>query len=350
MQKIGNILLEEEIAKIAVDIDVDAHHPMGSSSMYRAKMCNASVLGNAHLRDFDSGNEASKEGTRIHKVIEDYIVSGIYPNDEVAMKHLNNAKVNLGNLIEIAQPEYRMCYNDLYFGTADIFAINGKEAYIIDWKTGRQYEAAEEGYELQLKSLGFAVLDNNPDVDVCYCRICYTADGSCGSLVICRREELKDWDVFVKDLYSKCFSKDAEFAEIAGQYCTFCKFGKSGQCPVLNAHADANAESVGLSVPTSNLPSCVQRADERLSKVKFLKKHLEEMESFDRNVIVSAGGSEHFKVTERKGMCKVDYKIAFEEMCKLFITEDEKKSLIDRHTRVGSPTIALVQINNKEDK
>jgi hypothetical protein len=122
--------------------------PISHSGLSLFKQCrkrwhNSYILGN-----FEPPGDAAKRGTEIHKKIEDYFNTGIYPDIEVLYKW----KPYMEQLYaKSPKPEQKIAVNDkwesvdfysedaFFRGIADLIIENNEEIRIIDWKTGKKY-------------------------------------------------------------------------------------------------------------------------------------------------------------------------------------------------------------------
>lgn len=102
---------------------------------------------------------AANRGTRMHKILEDYI-AGIPLNETItnpyAIESLKMAKVvieqGLSNVDEVWGSEVPLYYPELYAGTTDCVGIHQGEPAILDFKQSnkpKKYEYIED-YRLQL--------------------------------------------------------------------------------------------------------------------------------------------------------------------------------------------------------
>jgi hypothetical protein len=103
--------------------------------------------------------EAAAWGNFLHKELEKWVAAGITPHENVRpyMEHVQQAIMWMGGIVSrnsqtdsvLTFAEYRMSLNaklrpcdwnavDVWLrGIADVLKINGNEAWVIDWKTGK---------------------------------------------------------------------------------------------------------------------------------------------------------------------------------------------------------------------
>ena len=122
------------------------HHINSPSVLFRRELCPGSANAEKDLPEIS--NEAAERGTYLHSVIADFF------NGNVAMCKGEDLEVAenctdyalemiskfLDGMVGKALIEQKLEYKDgeevLFYGTADYIAIHGKEAILIDWKTG----------------------------------------------------------------------------------------------------------------------------------------------------------------------------------------------------------------------
>jgi hypothetical protein len=173
--------------------------------------------------------------------------------------------------------------------------------FVIDWKTGFRPNA-DEDYPAeveQLRAYGFGLLAANPErrIAKAECWPAYTATGKLGNRVTCKVEDLKDY----MDNYSLAVGwamhPDAPFSKATGDHCAFCRVAAAGQCPVMQAEAEAGAGAAALvvSAPRTQLVSLAD-ADAFLCNLAKLDAILDPLKDRAKEMIRAAGGSESWKV------------------------------------------------------
>lgn len=104
-------------------------------------------------------NEASSIGTRMHKYLEDYVLTGEWPapGSNPYSKQANNmAKVIKDNALvdvtKVTGSEISLYMPGLYAGTTDLVGYYGSNLAIMDFKQSRKLKKEEwvEDYKLQL--------------------------------------------------------------------------------------------------------------------------------------------------------------------------------------------------------
>jgi hypothetical protein len=141
------------------------HHPCGPSCLRRRELCPGSLFEERDLPEIS--NPASERGTRLHKMIADFIEEGFL--GQIDNEEEREIVIDMYEFFESViacdpnmkySPEIRLSYgNDkgvLFFGTCDVLIINVQEkrGVIIDWKTGfKEVDSAEDN----IQGLGYAV-------------------------------------------------------------------------------------------------------------------------------------------------------------------------------------------------
>lgn len=323
------------------------HHPLGPSSLWRCVCCPASALANIVCEGADNSSEHAERGTRIHKAIELWISKGIEPDcDSDEAQHLERAKVALGKAPRLWDAEVRLEITGLYFGTADAVKIRNEIGLIIDWKTGRQAEMAEESQRYQLGHLAYALMFQHPQVHEVLAKAVYTETGTESETLRFYREDLQDYIAHIAKLAEACRSEDARFAAETGPWCKYCKAAVAGRCPVARAEAERDANSLGVSLPESSAVMSLEDADSLLLKCKVVSKAVADMEDRAKAVIKEAGGSANFAAITMSGKRKTDW----EGLCRhafSLLGQQVPEEAIEKFTAIGEPS---VQIRERKGK
>ena len=133
-----------------------AHAVWAPSSAARWLNCPASVAISATLPNYDS--DESKEGTRVHTLIENAIKGAPIPSEEgedtaYAMQLLLDYVRQIGG-IEAVKTEHRLILNDEVWGTADVFQPTPYVTTLIDYKNGAMDIQADRNMQMMTYACG----------------------------------------------------------------------------------------------------------------------------------------------------------------------------------------------------
>lgn len=134
-----------------------AHAQFAPSSAARWLKCPASVAIAAALPNYSS--EASEEGTRVHKLIEDAIGGAPIPDDEDDDDVAYGIELTLAFVEKLGGPktvktETRLAYSELVWGTADVFQQQPDITTILDYKNGAMDVVADRNQQLLTYAVG----------------------------------------------------------------------------------------------------------------------------------------------------------------------------------------------------
>ncbi len=105
-------------------------------------------------------NRSANVGSKLHKIIEDYIVEGKKPKGNPLSVMMASAIINKGlkKIDEVWGCEVALYYPGLYAGTADMVAVHNGDAAIVDFKNAKSFKKEEwiESYFCQLVAYAHA--------------------------------------------------------------------------------------------------------------------------------------------------------------------------------------------------
>jgi hypothetical protein len=146
----------------------------------------------------DPGGEASKHGERVHKVLEDYI------KDDAPLDHSNKKFAPMLDALKqgpgTKHAELEMTLSDTFKPTGwfepdawlrsklDYVAINGKNAVVLDWKTGKRRPDP-----FQLEVFALQVFVHYPDVDKVYSSFVWLPDEKTDTVIYYRSQMPELW-------------------------------------------------------------------------------------------------------------------------------------------------------------
>ena len=136
---------------------MSAHASFAPSSAARWLECPASVGIAAHLPNYDS--DESKEGTRVHKLIETVLgAGGVTPAEEgegvaYAIELMADYVRQLGGPNNVML-EKRLVYTNRVWGTADVFQPRPDVTTIVDYKNGAMDVRADRNKQLMTYAVG----------------------------------------------------------------------------------------------------------------------------------------------------------------------------------------------------
>ena len=133
-----------------------AHALFAPSSAARWLACPASVAIAAELPNYDS--DESREGTRVHKLIEDAINGAPIPDSEAenvayGVELMLSFVQKLGG-VGAVKPETRLTYSKHVWGTADVFQSHPSITTIVDYKNGAMDVVADRNKQLLTYAVG----------------------------------------------------------------------------------------------------------------------------------------------------------------------------------------------------
>ena len=342
---LADVFTDEEISAALSKWDIGNHHPLGPSSIYRVRNCMASAVGNLVCCQEES-NPYAERGTRIHKAIEEYIRHGVEPDsDSEEAEHLERAKMALGMAPRLWMSERRMEMPGLYFGTADAVRIYSDRwiAYILDWKTGAASEASKESHKDQMIHLAYALLSEYPMKEVVASCV-YTDMNEMSEAVEVYPDGLEEYRQRISNLKRLCQSPLADFSTDTGPFCKYCRVRSAGRCPTANAEQKEAESFLGVTVPDAQELSQVEQADELLVKCNTVLHAVEAMADKAKQVIKTAGGSDHFFVYSSKPRTTTDWKaIAYA----VAVAGDIPEELIRKHSKTGEPSLSIKERTSK---
>jgi len=123
-------------------------------------------------------SEATKRGTEMHYVLENYLNGQIYynesPEGERPRIMAHTILENLTDLTEVWGNEVSLAYEDKYAGTTDCIALYGGKPTIVDFKQSNKLKKEEwvEDYKYQLGAYYLAHVKNYGPIEQGIISIC----------------------------------------------------------------------------------------------------------------------------------------------------------------------------------
>lgn len=288
-----------------------SHHPFGPSSLRRRELCPASYRMEEGLPDAPATPD-SERGTRIHAAIADLVARTDIDEASLADDELEAVQWAVQWLhdefprqVWTLTPEVRLAYDycgeELYYGSADIVAVQryGADAglEVIDWKTGRS-GVADAADNIQLAAYALAAMQRY-GAERCRVRIVNPCTGHSTSADHADPEGIAE---YILRVIQACYASDAP-CRPSEEACRYCRANAAGVCPGMGRRYEAL-------VTASNRGEELDRwTDERLADFVracgLIRKMAAAAEEELRRRCIVSGSCDGFAVKSRGGARRV---------------------------------------------
>lgn len=257
----------------------EKHHPFSPSVLRRRASCPGSYLMESAIADVEP-SEAAQRGTRIHAYVA-AIISGEKPDIALDDQEQTLAERILAfwtefkttHAIDKVYTEHRVhAHNwgkELYYGSADVVCINGKEGTVIDWKTGFNFvDDADINWQGIAYATAVQQMYNLDSVEVIF----YNPSNYQDTRKIFSRKHLADMFIHFVEIINR--GKTCADRMLCVD-CKYCKAAITGTCPEWKAQQEC---TVALAQSEAKVPY-TQMPDDTLAMLFDRCKIVATMES-----------------------------------------------------------------------